>query len=152
MGDFPRATLFSFSDRVRQEAVQLKRRDMLNPLPENLQNPPDLCALATMNAMEKYPELLRSDLEETERHKKVPDGYLVNFPPGPRPTPPPPRRISPPPQPAAPGDWVSEGGRKRRSKKRKSRKRKSRKRKSKKRKSRKRKSRKRKSRKRKSKK
>ena len=132
MGHFPRETLFSFSDRVRQEAVQLKRRDMLNPLPENLQNPPDLCALATMNAMEKYPELLRSDLEETERHKKVPDGYLVNFPPGPRPTPPPPRRISPPtppPEPAAPGDWVSEGGRKRKSRKRKSKKRKSRKRK-----------------------
>ena len=141
MGDFPRSTLFSFSDRVRQQAVQLKRHDMLNPLPEHLkEDTPSLCALVTMNAMEKYPELLRSDLEETERHKKVPDGYLVNFPIGPRPTPPPPHRIptpAPPPQPVAPGDWVGEGGRKRKSRKRKSRKRKSRKIKSRKRKSRK---------------
>jgi hypothetical protein len=129
MGDFPRETLFSFSDRVRQQAVQLKRRDMLNPLPEHLkEDTPSLCALATMNAMEKYPELLRSDLEETERHKKVPDGYLVNFPSGERLTPPAPAR--PPPQPAAPGDWVGEGGRKRRSKKRRSKKRRSKKRKS----------------------
>ena len=133
MGDFPREYKYSFSDRVRQEAVQLTRPDMINPLPENLRNPPSLCALAVIKAMENYPSLLRSDLEETERHKKAPEGYLVNFPPGPRPTPPPPHRIptpTPPPQPAAPGDWVGEGGRKRKSRKRKSRKRKSRKRKS----------------------
>ena len=130
MGDFPREYKYSFSDRVRQEAVQLTRPDMINPLPENLRNPPSLCALAVIKAMENYPSLLRSDLEETERHKKAPEGYLVNFPPGPRPTPPPLHRIPPPPQPAAPGDWVGEGGRKRKSRKRKSRKRKSRKRKS----------------------
>ena len=133
-GSWPQAVKYSFPDRVRQQTVQLTRPDMLNPLPENLRNPPDLCALAVTQTMEKYTDLLRSDLEETVRLGTVPRGALVNFPTGPRPTPPPLNQIQ---QPAPqqfiePGDWVGGSGKKRKSKKRKSKKRKSKKRKSKK--------------------
>ena len=135
IGPWPRDIRYSFSDRVGQSAVQLARRDLPHPLPENLRDERSLCALAVEKAMQRYPELMRVDLEEFEKHGTVMEG-VVKLPPQPPPPPP------PPPPAAEPGAWVGEGGRKRKSRKRRSRKRKSRKRKSRKRKSRKRKSRK----------